>query len=303
MGFLYHDRIYGTWDLPLLAESLLQCPTLRRLEGIKQAGASQYAFPERQITRFEHSVGVYLLLRRLGASEREQAAGMLHDISHTAFAHTIDLVFPSPEHNYHESLVDQFLEREDILQALEAYGWEPADFFDSEQYTLLEQPLPRLCADRIDYSLRDIYALGLAPLTKVRDILDDLEVMNGLIVMGSVDKARQFTHLFARLIDERYNSPAETYLYAKLASAIRHGLGIGVLVHGDLLRDDAWVWEKLQVGGDERIRQALMAVKRPPTDRELATFVPPFPMKARSIDPLIRQQDVAVPLSALDGFL
>ena len=45
------------------------------------------------ITRYEHSVGVMLLARRVGGGLREQVAALLHDVSHTAFSHVIDHVF------------------------------------------------------------------------------------------------------------------------------------------------------------------------------------------------------------------
>ncbi len=80
------DRVYGkvTIDDPNVV-ALISTPTFERLKGIKQAGPSAYAFPFKQVTRWEHSLGVYHLLRRLGADRREQVAGLLHDISHTAF--------------------------------------------------------------------------------------------------------------------------------------------------------------------------------------------------------------------------
>ena len=51
--------------------------------------------PVQERDPFEHSLGVYLLLRRLGADRREQVAGLLHDISHTAFSHAVDFLISS----------------------------------------------------------------------------------------------------------------------------------------------------------------------------------------------------------------
>ena len=34
-----------------------------------------------------------LLIKKLGGSVEEQIAGLLHDVSHTAFSHVIDYVF------------------------------------------------------------------------------------------------------------------------------------------------------------------------------------------------------------------
>src|SRR5205823_11476012 len=99
----WNDRVYGdvTIDDPRLL-ALIACPTFQRLKGIRQAGPSAFAFPFKTVTRYEHSLGVYWLLRRLDADLREQVAGLLHDISHTAFSHAVDFVFASEEQNHPE---------------------------------------------------------------------------------------------------------------------------------------------------------------------------------------------------------
>src|SRR3954469_881659 len=157
----WNDRVYGevSIDDPGIL-GLIECPTFRRLEGIRQAGPSALAFPFKTVTRFEHSLGVYVLLGKLGADRRERVAGILHDISHTAFSHAVDFVFASEEQDHHEGLKPEFLRRPDLASALRALGYDPAEFHDDAIYPLLERPLPWLCADRLDYFLRDSLACG-----------------------------------------------------------------------------------------------------------------------------------------------
>src|SRR5450759_5260443 len=106
----WNDRVYGdvAIDDPQVLD-LIACPTFQRLKGVKQAGPSAFAFPFKTVTRHEHSLGVYLLLRRLGADRREQVAGLLHDISHTAFSHAVDFLVSSDEQDHHEELKPVFL--------------------------------------------------------------------------------------------------------------------------------------------------------------------------------------------------
>ena len=158
----WDDRVYGELKVEDPGvQALIDCPTFRRLQGIKQAGPSALAFPFKTVTRFEHSLGVYLLLGKLGADRREQVAGLLHDISHTAFSHAVDFVFDSEHQDHHEGLKPEFLARPDIVAVLAELGYKPEEFFDDAVYPLLEQPLPGLCADRLDYFFRDSLACSV----------------------------------------------------------------------------------------------------------------------------------------------
>src|ERR687893_88121 len=67
---------------------------------------------------------------RLGADRREQVAGLVHDISHTAFSHAVDFIVSSEEQDHHEELKPVFLERPDIAAALASLGFTPDAFYD-----------------------------------------------------------------------------------------------------------------------------------------------------------------------------
>jgi len=77
---------------PLLTE-LLQSKALQRLKHVAMGEITSTLGVLETSSRFEHSVGVMCLVRSLGGSLQEQAAALLHDVSHTAFSHVIDLVF------------------------------------------------------------------------------------------------------------------------------------------------------------------------------------------------------------------
>src|SRR5438874_2437653 len=157
---IYTDVLWGeiSLDEPVLAE-LAQSAPVQRLRCIHQAGASQYLLPEKaRHTRFEHSLGVMYVLRRVGAGIEEQVAGLLHDIPHTAFSHTADIVFPNDEHTFHERFQHEIVSRSAIPAILAKYDIDLRAALEPDGYRLLEQPLPWLCADRVDYGLRDMYA-------------------------------------------------------------------------------------------------------------------------------------------------
>ena len=61
----WQDRVYGEVEIedPAILD-LIDCETFQRLRGIHQAGPSALPFPFKDVTRFEHSLGVFVLLRK-----------------------------------------------------------------------------------------------------------------------------------------------------------------------------------------------------------------------------------------------
>jgi hypothetical protein len=293
------DRVYGdvAVDDPKVL-GLIAGPTFQRLKGIRQAGPSAFAFPFKTVTRFEHSLGVYLLLRRLGADFREQIAGLLHDISHTAFSHAVDFVYASDEQNHHEQLKHEFLERSDVVAALAALGFAPADFFDDAVYPLLERPLPWLCADRLDYFCRDGLACGVLTPATVARFLGHVTVAERTIAFTDAAVARESVALFAVMNSDWWASPTEAYIYNEFAGALREAFRVGVLHADDLLRDDAYVMERLRASGSPLIATTLDHIEHFRPERA-AGYVGRVTPKVRWIDPPVLAGGIVRRLSEL----
>jgi len=291
------DRVYGDSEIAdpdLLA--LIDSRTFQRLRGVRQAGPSALAFPFKNVTRFEHSLGVYSLLRRLGANRREQVAGLLHDISHTAFSHAVDFLYSSEEQNHHEGLKPQFLRRPDLEAAIRRLGFEPADFDDDSIYPLLEQPLPRLCADRIDYFLRDGLACQVVRPEDCERILDALLVQDDRIVVRDVDTARLMADRFAMMNRDWWASPTEGFIYNEFAAALKRGVALGVITESDLLTEDLKVLAKLRASGDAQILRTLEHIEHFDI-RHADAYVPQVEPKVRWLDPDVLVGPRVVPLS------
>ena len=188
----YFDAIYGAVEInePFLID-LMATQALQRLRGVLQHGITALIGITEPVTRFDHSVGVMLLVRRLGGALDEQIAALLHDVSHTAFSHVIDYVVDGHDsQSYHEEWKESHLSSSDVPDVLARHGYDWRDFLHEENYALLEQPVPRLCADRLDYFLRDSRDLGLSTLDQIRHALDHLVVHDERIGVDAVDVAR-----------------------------------------------------------------------------------------------------------------
>ena len=259
----WEDRVYGnvTIDDPGVL-TLVECPTFRRLQGIKQAGPSALAFPFKTVTRLEHSLGVYLLLVRLGAERREQVAGLLHDISHTAFSHAVDFVFASDEQDHHEGLKPEFLLRPDIVGILGSMGFKPEEFYDDSVFPILEQPLPALCADRLDYFFRDSLACSVTTPEQIARFLENLTLAGTTIAFLEESVAREAAERFGVMNREWWASPTEAYIYNEFADAIKEAFRTGLLRKADLLGDDALVLGKLRSARSGRIAEKVQNILR-----------------------------------------
>jgi HD superfamily phosphohydrolase len=285
----WDDRVYGAEaidDPRLLA--LIASPTFQRLKGIRQAGPSAFAFPFKTVTRYEHSLGVHVLLRSLGADLREQVAGLLHDISHTAFSHAIDFIFASEEQNHHEQLKHEFLNRPDIVAGLRPLGFAPEDFFDDTVYPLLERPIPWLCADRVDYFLRDGMACGVLSSDDVGQIRTHLTVIDRTIVMTDVSAARLAVAKYADMNRDWWAGSIEAYIYNEFADALREAFRLGVLHEADLLGEDDQVLARLRSADSPLIAQKLDHILNFHPGRVAVAYVPRVIPKTRWLDPPVQ---------------
>ncbi|MDG3005173.1 HD domain-containing protein [Paludisphaera mucosa] len=284
----WNDRVYGRVqvDDPEILD-LIEGPTFQRLRGIRQAGPSAIAFPFKNVTRFEHSLGVFILLRRLGAPLKEQVAGLLHDVSHTAFSHAVDFLVTSAEQDHHESLKPILLRRPDVVAALDRLGFVPEDFFDDSRYPLLERPLPWLCADRLDYFLRDGIACQAVHADHAARILGAAAVVDSTIVFTDPDVARLAAGLFDVMNRDWWASDVEAYIYNEFADALRIAFRQGALAEDDLLSEDDKVLAKLDAARIPAVDAVLSRIRR--FDPALAEdYAPRIAPKQRRIDPPVQ---------------
>ncbi|ALL06578.1 phosphohydrolase [Pedobacter sp. PACM 27299] len=240
-----NDLLYGNVELPAVFDDLLASPALKRLGGVHQSGAIFLVNPELCHTRLEHSIGVMLLIRKLGGSELEQIAGLLHDASHTAFSHVGDYVFKNKEENYHEEMFAEILMNSDIPAVLQKHGYQLDQILDGT-FPLLEQPLPDLCADRLDYTLRDALHAGLINRPAAKLFLEHIRIQEGRIVVTNEEQVNWINEVYERLKKEVFELPLHLYANQQMAVLIRDFLRNGFLQEADLFKDDTFLLNKIR---------------------------------------------------------
>ena len=311
----YDDPIYGSVEIdePILLD-LMNSTAMQRLHLVLQHGISALIGLTTPITRFQHSLGAMLIVRRLGGSVKEQIAAMLHDVSHTAFSHVIDHVVDNPhDQSYHDVKKAEYVAKTDLPAILAAHGYDWTDFLDEAAYPLLEQPSPHLCADRIDYCLRDGEGLGLATVDEIADFLPQMCLVDSLpqrstrnsgdrIVLKTLQSAQWLADIYLKSDDKSWSNFYEVGIYELTARAIKTGLRVGAITEADFWGTDAKVWQKLHAFADDTLQKELGMVS-PETeivwDDENPDFI--IRTKIRAIDPDVLGDDGVIrPLTNLD---
>ncbi|HFK1547240.1 HD domain-containing protein [Bacillus albus] len=255
------DVLYGEFEVDQVLEELIVSKSVQRLKGIHQNGASYLINEKWNVTRFDHSVGVMLLVKKLGGSVEEQIAGLLHDVSHTAFSHVIDYVFHNEGESYHEEIFSSVVKNSEIPAILSKYGYNYEDILlDDSKWMLLERSAPELCADRVDYTLRDMYTYGYVSLEEVHSFLEDVIAVDGKMVLQNIEIAEWFAETYYKEVIDFFMKPMNIYGNDMLAKTLKLALHKKVIHAADLLLEDDQLISKLQQCTDSEVHALLRKV-------------------------------------------
>ncbi|WP_175635189.1 HD domain-containing protein [Pedobacter ghigonis] len=254
-----NDFLYGNMELPAVFSDLLNTDVLKRLGGVHQSGAIFLVNPDICHFRLEHAIGVTLLIRTLGGSELEQIAGLLHDVSHTAFSHVGDYVFDNTDEDYHEKIFAEILCKSEVPDVLLKYGYNISDILHGT-FDILEQPLPALCADRLDYTLRDGVHGGVISRQRARQFLKAVVLSGGKIAVNDENEAAWINEAFEKLNNEMFKLPLHLYANGKMAELIKRFLKKGLLTESDLFKTDTLLLNKIRTNYEGY--EAIKAIKQ-----------------------------------------
>jgi len=297
------DVLYGEFEVDPVVEELIVSKSVQRLKGIHQNGASYLINENWNVTRFDHSVGVMLLIKKLGGSVEEQIAGLLHDVSHTAFSHVIDYVFDNSNESYHEEIFSSVVKNSDIPAILAKYGYNYEDILlDDSKWTLLERSAPELCADRVDYTLRDMYTYGYISLEEVHSFLEDVIAVEGKMVLQSIEMADWFTETYYKEVIDFFMKPMNIYGNDMLAKTLKLAIHKKIIQADDFLLEDDELILKLQQCSDPEVHALVskvhpnVKVKEDRNDLDLYQK-----SKVRLIDPPLFHEGEVVSSSVVSG--
>jgi len=226
-----HDTVHGSIKLGGVLLDLLETPEIQRLHSIHQLGLAYLVFPGANHTRIEHSLGTAhvagRMARELDLDDKEaaniKAAGMLHDIGHGPYSHTLEYLYHQLNGIDHMEITKGIItgdtdlfeshdiqDRRTIPEILEAHGLDPKEIAGLvtgpppnegetlEVFTTARSAQAVFCtkrylhqcihgpmdADQIDFLLRDAHYTGVAHgVLDVDRLLQTLSLHNNELVI------------------------------------------------------------------------------------------------------------------------
>ena len=293
---LYHNEI------PAAVGECIAAPCLKRLKAVgMNCGCEYTAFPRfaglSPYSRFDHSVGVALIVWHFTHDEQQAVAGLLHDVATPVFAHVVD--FLRGDYLVQESTEDgtrAIIEGDEALQrVLSAHGLVTDDVCDYHIYPIADNDSPKLSADRLEYTLGNLLNYRIRTIDEVKAFYADLSVGTNEdgapeLVFSDARLAEDFA--FASLACSKiYVSDEDRYAMQMLSELLKDAIGLGVLTEADLYTTEPEVIAKLL--RDERTAaawnryRAYHAMRRAAAPKGEGQWRR-IAAKKRYIDPLIR---------------
>lgn len=166
-----HVRDQVIWDL-------IGSKEVQRLRRIKQLGTTFLTFHGAEHSRFNHSLGVYEIVRRIvddvftGRPEWDQeerllclCAALLHDVGHGPFSHSFEKVFGLDHEEFtKQTILGETEVNQILLKVAPDFPKKVAEVIDKTYDNKLVVSLisSQIDADRMDYLQRDAYYTGVS---------------------------------------------------------------------------------------------------------------------------------------------
>lgn len=250
------NNIYSE-DFPIFIEELINTPEFKRLSNVgMNCGCEYTSFPifsnGKNYTRYNHSIGVALIIWHFTKDIKQSIAGLLHDISSPAFAHVID--FLNGDHETQESTeekTEEIIENSPEIQTiLKKYNLTTEDVKDYHMYPIADNDSPLLSADRLEYTLGNAYYYGFKSMDEIKDIYNDLIVSKNEfgqdeISFSTLDKAIEFTSVSLEN-SKVYTCNVDRFSMQYLADLLKLAVDKNVISLDDLYTIEEKVIMKLQ---------------------------------------------------------
>jgi len=304
---IYTDKIYGKFNIkePVILE-LIKCSSMQRLKKINQHGYTGPYLPRNKNNRFNHSMGVFCLLRKYKAPIEEQIAGLIHDASHSAFSHCVDYALKekgAEKQTHQDDVFDSFIKKTEIPGILKKYEIKLNYILDDKNFPLKEKNLPDICADRIDYVLRDAYHFEVISKNKINYFLKNLETRNGKWFFKNYQSAKRFAKLYFEMNRKYYSGLPTALMFRTVGDYLKYALDKKYISKKDLYGTDKEVLQKIKrnLKKDEKLNIFWKRMNKKIEYKFSKSSDMRILCKSRAIDPCFLKNGKLIKISSADS--
>lgn len=242
---IYHEHMID------IIEKLAHTSSMQRLKNVGMNCGVEYTkvniFSMRYpYSRYDHSVGVALIIYHFTKDIKQAIAGLFHDLSTPCFAHVID--FLNNDHDVQESyeylIKDMIVNDVEIMNILNSLDIKIEEIADYHQYPIADNNTPRLSADRLEYTLGNMYNYGFVSYEDIKMIYDDLYVKNDEIVFKDQNIAKLFCENMLKC-SKIYICNEDRFCMQFLADIIKVAINDDIIKKDDLYLDEKALINKL----------------------------------------------------------
>ena len=281
--FKINDELYGECYVDDVIYEIINTRIFKRLKNIYQSGGGYLVNELWNVNRHEHSIGTMILSLKFNGNIEEQIKALLHDISHTAFSHVIDYVLKNENEDYHEKIQEDFLNDEELLSILGKYNLNIKRIM-SKNYSFLDNELPELSFDRIDYTLRDLFRQKKISLKEIREIVNHLTVYQNKLCFNSLEIGKWFQKLYFQEVVEYFQNPLNMYINTMLCNLLTSALNEEIIQLQDFNFTDEYIIRKINSSSKKKELEDIINKKK---YDEFLLLKEKIKVKKRYIDPYI----------------
>ena len=247
---LYHGSV------PAFLQEFMETPQLKRLQNIgMNCGCEYTSFPRfRRLspyTRFDHSVGVAMIVWHFTQDPAQAVAGLLHDIATPVFAHVVDFMRGDymKQESTESGTAKMISTSNELQKILGRYGLTNEAVCDYHIYPVADNETPRLSADRLEYTIGNSINYGISTPEELHSIYSELTVGKNEdgqdeLVFSSLQTAEKFADI-ALQCSKIYVADEDRYAMQMLSELLYSAIQQKVICEIDLYSTEPEVIAKL----------------------------------------------------------
>ena len=249
------SKLYAS-EIPDFLREACETDALRRLRDVgMNCGCEYTAFPRFRdlapYSRFDHSLGVALIVWRHTHDRKQAMAGLLHDVATPAFAHVVDFLKGDylTQEATEAGTEATIRTSHELCAVLSKHGLTVDEVKDYHLYPVADNDSPRLSADRLEYSLGNMFNYGFADYRTIEALYRDITVGTNEcgeteLVFTHLEQASAFAALALRC-GKVYVCDEDRYAMQRLAEVLADALKAGIITADDLATTEPRIIAKL----------------------------------------------------------